>query len=148
MPSNKGLRQGCVIEVPLFSIFFTAVLHAALNKLNSDGDILRDIVRVPKRAEGLAVKECNVAWQKEENFRNLWKMLYANYAGRISRTALSLENIVAIIVNVCRYFGFTASKSKAEIMRIRPEEYGEVMFDFKVDSKKYKQTNKYVPGTP
>lgn len=109
-PSNKAPRWGCTIAPLLFTIFFTIVVHLAQVKCKKYSDILRDRVRAREREKGSAVKEDIEAWQKEEEVRIPCGMLNADTVGIVSRTALILEKIMAIIVNVCRKFGSTVSK--------------------------------------
>lgn len=53
---EQGFYQGCVITPLMLNMFFAAVLHIALARFNSDGDILRDIVEFRKRGNESVVK--------------------------------------------------------------------------------------------
>lgn len=60
----------------------------------------------------------------------MWRMLNADDARDVSRTALNLERTMAIIVMACRELtSLTVSQAKTETLCLRLEENGAVRFD-------------------
>ena len=41
---TQGLRQGCVLSLLFFTIFFAAVINARLIRFSEDPEIVRDLV--------------------------------------------------------------------------------------------------------
>lgn len=98
---EQDLCQGCAIVLLLLYILFTAVLHVAQAKF-CDSNILRGLVRVRKCEKGPATKECDVAWQKQEDVRTPLGMLHAGGVVVNLRTTLNVDKIMAIPVMVSR----------------------------------------------
>ena len=68
---DQGLRQGCVLALILFNIFFTAVLNTAEERLRADPQVEADLVSI--RSTTLAVRDGD----ETPRTSTIWSMLCA-----------------------------------------------------------------------
>ena len=112
-----GLRQGCVLSLLLFNIFFAAVIIVILQRLTEDLLIVSNLVYLddaPKGKDGRPRKEGTL----EMVPRAVWGMLYADDAGLVSTSTRGLTRIMGAIVVACQEFGLTVSEKKIKAMHL------------------------------
>ena len=107
---EQGLRQGFVLAPLLFNIFFAAVIHVVLTRVEADKDIMDALVSPRKKpgASGRTARDPAPA-------TSLWVMLYADDAAVVSQSPEQLRMIMVVIVTVCEAFVLTVSEAKTEI---------------------------------
>ena len=73
-------------------------------------------------------------------------MLYANYAGVVSKSPEQLKKMMGVIVVVCATFGLTISEAKTEITLLRTKGMLKSTATFSVEAagQVYNQTNEFV----
>ena len=105
----QGLRQGCLLSLLLFNIFFAAVIIVVLQKFAEDPLIVSDLVYLddaPKGEDGRSRKEGTLEIVR----RAVWRMLYADDAGVVSTSPRGLTRMMGVIVVACQEFGLTVSE--------------------------------------
>ena len=107
---TQGLRQGCVLSLLLFNIFFAAAIEVVLVRFSEDDTILKDLVYLEEEAG------VEAGTLLERARRAVWGMLYADDAGVVSRYREGLTRIMTTIVEVFGAFGLTVSEKKAETL--------------------------------
>ena len=50
---GTGARQGCVLSLLLFNVFFAAIFLVALERLNNGADILADLVHLQEQSSNV-----------------------------------------------------------------------------------------------
>ena len=95
---TQGLRQGSVMSLLLFNIFFSAVTHTVVVCFSEDLDIVRDLVHLE---EDLEENAAGVRSDPLECVQGaVWGMLYADDAGIVSKSAEGLAKLMTVIVTV------------------------------------------------
>ena len=112
---EQELRQGCVLSLLLFNIFFAAVLNVVLQRFSEEPAILAELVHLK---EPLALMGPEPAMDYVR--RAVWGMLYADDACIVSRSPQGLTKMMEAIVEVWRAFALTVSAKKTETMCMPP----------------------------
>ena len=116
----QGLRQGCVLSLLLFNIFFVAVIIVVLQRLAEDSLIVSDLVCLydaPKGEDGRPREEKTLEIVR----RAAWGMLYADDARVVSTSPRGLTRMMDVIVVACQEFGVTVSEKKTEAVHLRSQ---------------------------
>ena len=111
---EQGLRQGCVLALLLFNIFFAAAINLASTRFKADKGIMDALVYLRKKRGARALGEATVG--ESVLATPLWGVLYADDAGVVSQSPEQLKKMMGVIVVVCAAFGLTVSEGKTEIM--------------------------------
>ena len=88
---GQGLRQGCVLALLLFYMFFTAVLRVAEKRFLAYAAITDDMVQLQRKEEGAKKGTSRTGkvhgrrGKEGEGMQRLWGMLDADDAGIVSR---------------------------------------------------------------
>ena len=135
---EQGLRQGCVLSLLLFNIFFAAVLTVVLQRFSEEPAIL---------AERVHLKEPPTSMGPEPAMdyvrRAVWGMLYADDACIVSRSPQGLAKIMEVIIEVCRAFALTVSAKKTETMCMPPPHTPRTMVQIEAVGQTYKQVQSF-----
>ena len=114
---KQGLRQGCVLALILFNIFFAAVINVASTRSKADKGIIDALVHLRKKRGAGRRGEATAG--KSVLSTPLWGMLYADDAGVVSELPERLRKMMRVIVVVCAALGLTVSEAEAKIMCLR-----------------------------
>ena len=79
---EQGLRQGCVLALLLFNIFFAAVINVASTRFKADKGIMDALVHLRKKGEAGGRGEATAG--ESVLATPLWAMFYADDAGVVS----------------------------------------------------------------
>ena len=141
---EQGLRQGCVLALILFNIFFAAVMNLASTRFKADKGIMDALVHLRKKRGAGGRGEATVG--ESVLATPFWNMLYADDAGVVSQSPEQLRKMMGVIVVVCAAFGLTVSEVKTEIMCLRAKEMPESTATFSVEAagQVYNQTKEFV----
>ena len=106
---GNSTAEGRVDAIPYF---LTAVLRVAEKRVTADAVIMDRMVQFQRKEKGGKKKgrarPGRVDGQrKKEEAQTLWRMLYADDAGIVSRSTEGLEKIMTVIVTACAAFGLT-----------------------------------------
>ena len=129
------------------NMFFTAVLRVAEKRFLADAAITDNMVQLPRKEKGekkgtsRTGKVDGRRGKKGGEVQRLWGMLYADDAGIVSRSSEGMERMMMVIVTACSSFGFTVSKTKAEIMCLETKGGGKVSFTINAAGQVYKHSN-------
>ena len=113
---TQVLRQGCVLSPLLFNIFFAAAIEGVLVRFSEDDTILKDLVYLEEEAG------VGAGTPLERARRAVWRMLYADDAGVVSRSQEGLTRMTTFIVEAFGAFGLTVSEKKTETVMMRAPE--------------------------
>ena len=141
---EQGLRQGCVLALLLFNIFFAAVMNVASTRLKADKGIMDALVHLKEKREAGGRGEATAG--ESVLAMLLWGMLYADDAGVVSQSPEQLRMMMGVIVVVCAAFGLIVSEAKTEIMCLRAKGMPESNATFSVEAagQVYNQANEFV----
>ena len=106
---EQGLRQGCVLSLLLFNIFFAAVLNVVLQRFSEDPAILAELVHLKEPSTSIGPESA-----MDYVRRAVWCMLYVDDSCVVSRSPQGLAKMMEVIVEVCRAFVLTVSAKKTE----------------------------------
>ena len=134
-----GLRQGCGLSLPLFNIFFAAVLTVVLQRFSDDTVILAELTHLKELPTSMG-PETVMDYVR----RAVWGMLYADDACIVSRSPQVLAKIMEVIVEVCRAFALTVSAKKTETMCIPPPREPRTMVRVEAAGRIYKQLQSFI----
>ena len=124
----------------LFNVFFAAVLHIVLLRFSEDEGIMANLVHP---------EEDGVDGEAEPMDRirkAVWGMLYAEYAGVVSKSPEGVTKMMTVIVTVFEAAGLTVSEKNTEIMLFRTphQEPQREPLNVEATDQKYKQTNRFI----
>ena len=141
---EQGLRQGCVLALLLFNIFFAAVINMASTRFKADRGIMDALVHPRKKRGAGGRGEATVG--ESALATPLWVMLYADDAGVVSQSPEHLRKMMGVIVVAFAAFGLTVSEAKTEIVCLRAKGIPESTAIFTVEAagQVYNQTNEFV----
>ena len=111
---EQGLHQGCVLALPLFNIFFVAVINAAYTRFKADKEIM-DALMHSKKKRGAGGRRKATAGESVL-VTSPWGMPYADDAGVVSQSPEQLGKMMGVVVVLCAAFGLTVSEGKTENM--------------------------------
>ena len=132
---EQGLRQGCVLSMLLFNIFFAAVLTVVLQRFSEEPAILAELVHLKEPPTSMAPEPA-----MDYIRRAVWGMLHADDACIVSRSPQGLAKMMKVIVEVCRAFALTVSANKTETMYMAPPRTPRTMVHVEAAAgQKYKQ---------
>ena len=108
---KHGLRQRCLLSLPLFNIFFAAVLTVFLQQLSEHTVILAELAHL---------KESPTSMGPEPAMgyvcRAVWGMLYADDTCIDSRPPQGLAKMIEVIVQIFLSFALNVPMNKTETM--------------------------------
>ena len=101
----------------LFNILFAAVIEVVLQRFSEDDTIVENLLFLNEGSGGGPD-----ATRLDRVRRAVWRMLYADDAGILSRSPAGLERMMTVIVEVFGAFGLTVSEKKTETFLMRAPE--------------------------
>ena len=109
--ADQGIRQGCVLSLLLFNIFYAAVLTVGLQRFRKDTVIPAELAPLKEPPTSMGPEPA-----MDYVRRAVGGMLYTDDACIISRSPQGLAKMMEVIVEVCRVFAVTVSAKKTETM--------------------------------
>ena len=132
---EQELRQGCVLPPLLFNIFFAAVLTVVvLQRFSEEPAILAELVHLKEPPTSMG-PETAMDYVR----RAVWGMLYADDACIVSRSPL--DEMMEVIVEVCRALALTVSAKKTDTMCMAPPRTPQTMVQSKRPGKRTNRCN-------
>ena len=110
---TRRLRQGCILSLLLFKMFFAAATHVVLVRFSGDKQIIRYSVHL----EGCVVVGNGVLMACIR--RVVWGMLYVDDVDIGSRSAEGLAEMMTAVVTVFKAAGLTLSERWMGTMLLR-----------------------------
>ena len=135
---EQGLRQGCVLSLLLFNIFFAAVLNVVLQRFSEEPAILAELVHLKELSTSMGPEPA-----MDYACRALWGMLYADDACIVSRSPQGLAKMIEVIVEVCRALALTVSAKKTETVCMPPPHTPRTMVRILAAGQIYKQVQSF-----
>ena len=111
----QGLRQGCVLSLLLFNVFFAAILLVVLERFSKDTGILAYLTHLHEQPSKVGPEPA-----LERVRRAIWGMLYADDACIVSRSPHGLGRMMAVFVEVFGTFGLTISEQDGDLVHTDP----------------------------
>ena len=112
---EEGLRQGYVLSLLLFNIFFAVVLNVVFHRFNEDPAFFAELVHLREPSTTMG-PEPTMDYVR----RAVRGMLYADDSCIVSRSPQGLAEMMEIIEEVCQAFALAVWVKKTEIMSMPP----------------------------
>ena len=129
---EQGLREGCVLVLLLFNVFFAAVIDVASTRFKANEGIMNAMIRTRKKRGAGGRGEATAG--ESALVTPLWGMFYADDAKVVSLSHKQLRKMMGVIVVVCAVFGLTVSEVETEIMCTRAKGLPEATATFSVEA--------------
>ena len=108
-PVRRGVRQGCVLALTLFGLYFAAVLQHSFG--NDRGNIW-----LTTRTDGSLFKLSRLKARTRTNQCTFTELLYADDAAIVSHSEAELQLLMDRFSSSCRAFGLCVSITKTKVM--------------------------------
>ena len=110
-PISNGVKQGCVLALTLFSIFFTMMLKQATVDLDNDEEVY-----VRYRLHGSLFNLRRLQAHTKTQERLIQKLLFADDAALVAHTERALQRMTSCFADASRLFGLEVSLKKTEVL--------------------------------
>ncbi|XP_076061594.1 uncharacterized protein LOC143037342 [Oratosquilla oratoria] len=110
-PISNGVKQGCVLALTLFSIFFNMMLKQAAKDLDDE-----DGVYVRYRLDGSLFNLRRLQAHTKTQERLIQDLLFADDAALVAHTERALQHITSCFADASRLFGLEVSLKKTEVL--------------------------------